>query len=80
MVTDHFVGGPQAAADLRRGRRVDDEAVMTELRRHATEEFSDPDATFVVDGSTFPKKGKQWCGRLAARQQGTRSGSILSPN
>ena len=49
---------------------MDDEAVMTELRRRATEEFSDPDATFVVDGSTFPKKGKQWCGRLAARQQG----------
>lgn len=43
---------------------------MTELRRHATEEFSDPDATFVVDGSTFPKKGKQWRGRLAACQQG----------
>ena len=44
----------------------DDEAVMTELRRHATEEFpkTDPDATFVVDGSAFPKKGTQWCGRL----------------
>ena len=49
----------------------DDEAVMSELRRHATEEFRDPDATFVVDGSAFPKKGtqscgvqRQWCGRL----------------
>lgn len=49
----------------------DDEAVMSELRGHATEEFDDPDATFVVDGSAFPKKGtqscgvqRQWCGRL----------------
>lgn len=49
----------------------DDEAVMSELRRHATQEFADPDATFVVDGSAFPKKGtqscgvqRQWCGRL----------------
>ena len=51
----------------------DDEAVMSELRRHATEEFpkTDLDATFVVDGSAFPKKGtqscgvqRQWCGRL----------------
>lgn len=49
----------------------DDEAVMSELRRHVTEAFADPDATFVVDGSAFPKKGtqscgvqRQWCGRL----------------
>lgn len=49
----------------------DDEAVMCELRRHATEAFHDPDATLVLDGSAFPKKGtqscgvqRQWCGRL----------------
>ena len=49
----------------------DDEAVMGELRRHVTKEFHNPDATFVVDGSDFPKKGtrscgvqRQWCGRL----------------
>lgn len=49
----------------------DDELVMAELRRHAIEEFHDPEATFVVDGSAFPKKGtqscgvqRQWCGRL----------------
>jgi len=49
----------------------DDEAVMAEVRRHAAEEFQDPDATFVLDGSGFPKKGtescgvqRQWCGRL----------------
>jgi SRSO17 transposase len=48
-----------------------DEDVMSELRRHATEEFCDPNATLVVDGSAFPKKGtqscgvqRQWCGRL----------------
>jgi len=48
----------------------DDEAVMAEVRRHAAEEFHDPDATFVLDGSGFPKKGRescgvqrQWCGR-----------------
>lgn len=49
----------------------DDERVMSELRRHVTEEFHDPDSTFVIDGSAFPKKGtascgvkRQWCGRL----------------
>jgi SRSO17 transposase len=49
----------------------DDEAVMAEVRRHAAEEFRDPEATFVLDGSGFPKKGtescgvqRQWCGRL----------------
>ena len=49
----------------------DDERVMAELRQHVTEEFADPDATFVIDGSTFPKKGtescgveRQWSGRL----------------
>ena len=50
----------------------DDEWVMSELRRHVTEEFHDPDSTFVIDGSAFPKKGtascgvkRQWCGRFA---------------
>jgi SRSO17 transposase len=49
----------------------DDEAVMTELRRHAAAELGDPEAVLIVDGSSFPKKGtascgveRQWCGRL----------------
>ena len=48
----------------------DDERVMREVRRHVAEEFHDPDATLVIDGSAFPKKGtescgvqRQWCGR-----------------
>jgi SRSO17 transposase len=49
----------------------DDEAVMTQLRQHVSEELADPDAVFVLDPSAFPKKGtesvgvaRQWCGRL----------------
>ena len=49
----------------------DDESVMSELRQHVAEQFHDPEASFVVDGSAFPKKGtescgvkRQWCGRL----------------
>lgn len=49
----------------------DDEFVMSEVRRQVTEEFDDTEATFVIDGSAFPKKGtescgvkRQWCGRL----------------
>ena len=49
----------------------DDDAVLTELRRHVTEELGDPDGVLVLDPSTFPKKGqescgvaRQWCGRL----------------
>jgi SRSO17 transposase len=49
----------------------DDEAVMTELRRHLAEGLADPDAVLVVDPSGFAKKGtascgveRQWCGRL----------------
>ena len=49
----------------------DDEAVLTELRRHVAQELADPDAVLVVDSSGFPKKGtascgvaRQWCGRL----------------
>jgi DDE superfamily endonuclease len=49
----------------------DDEAVMTELRRHIAEEVGDPDGVLVIDPSGFPKKGtascgvaRQWCGRL----------------
>jgi SRSO17 transposase len=49
----------------------DDEAVMSELRRHVAEEIGDADGVLVVDGSAFPKKGnascgvaRQWCGRL----------------
>jgi len=49
----------------------DDEAVMAELRRHVKQELADPDATLVIDPSSFVKKGtescgvkRQWCGRL----------------
>jgi SRSO17 transposase len=49
----------------------DDEAVMTELRRHVAQEWTDPEAVLVLDGSAFAKKGtascgvaRQWCGRL----------------
>ena len=49
----------------------DDEAVMTELRRHVAEELGDANAVLIVDGSGFAKKGtascgvaRQWCGRL----------------
>lgn len=48
-----------------------DEAVMAELRRHASEEIGEIDGIFIIDGSAFPKKGtascgvdRQWCGRL----------------
>jgi SRSO17 transposase len=53
------------------GGKWDDEAVMGEMRQHVAEAFHDPEATFVLDGSGFPKKGtascgvqRQWCGRL----------------
>src|SRR5208283_121854 len=49
----------------------DDEAVMRELRAHVAQELADPEGVLVLDGSTFPKKGRascevgrQWCGRL----------------
>jgi SRSO17 transposase len=49
----------------------DDQAVLSELRRHVGEELADDEATFVLDGSGFPKQGeascgvaRQWCGRL----------------
>lgn len=57
----HFVGAG----------KWDDEAVMSELRRHVAEDIGDPEGVLVVDGSGFPKKGtescgvaRQWCGRL----------------
>jgi SRSO17 transposase len=53
------------------GGKWDDEAVLGEMRKHVAEAFHDPEATFVLDGSGFPKKGtascgvqRQWCGRL----------------
>lgn len=53
------------------GGKWDDEAVMAEVRLHVAEEFNDPEAVLVLDGSGFPKKGtescgvqRQWCGRL----------------
>jgi SRSO17 transposase len=49
----------------------DDQAVLGELRCHVAEEVADPDGVFILDGSSFPKKGtescgvaRQWCGRL----------------
>jgi SRSO17 transposase len=49
----------------------DDEAVMSELRKHVRESLGEPDGVVVIDPSAFPKKGtqscgvdRQWCGRL----------------
>ena len=49
----------------------DDHAVLAAMRRHVREELADDEATFVLDGSGFPKQGdascgvaRQWCGRL----------------
>ena len=49
----------------------DDEAVMSELRRHVAQERGHEDGVAVVDGSGFPKSGdkscgvaRMWCGRL----------------
>jgi SRSO17 transposase len=49
----------------------DDEAVMSELRRHVAEHLRDDQAVLVLDPSAFPKSGcdscgvaRQWCGRL----------------
>jgi SRSO17 transposase len=48
-----------------------DKTVRTELLHHVRAELGDDDATFILDGSAFPKKGvescgvaRQWCGRL----------------
>src|SRR5205085_10873832 len=48
-----------------------DQAVLTELRRHVREELADPKAVLVLDNHGVPKKGtescgvdRQWCGRL----------------
>jgi len=47
----------------------DDTEVLTELRRHVREQLAEDEATFVLDGSGFPKQGeascgvsRQWCG------------------
>jgi SRSO17 transposase len=49
--------------------RWDGAEVLTEQRRHVREELGDDAATFVLDGSGFPKQGmascgvaRQWCG------------------
>lgn len=49
----------------------DDQAVLGELRQHVQEELADAAAVFILDPSSFPKKGtascgvdRQWCGRL----------------
>lgn len=52
----------------------DDEAVMSELRRHVAEELGDPEGVLVLDASALVKKGedscgvqRQWCGRLGKK-------------
>jgi SRSO17 transposase len=49
----------------------DDDAVLTELRRHVAATWGSDEAVLVLDPSGFPKKGaascgvqRQWCGRL----------------
>ncbi len=49
----------------------DDRAVGAELHQHVREELGDREAVFILDPSSFPKKGtascgvaRQWCGRL----------------
>jgi SRSO17 transposase len=49
----------------------DDDAVLAELRAHVAQEWADPQAVLIFDGSAFAKKGtdscgvaRQWCGRL----------------
>jgi SRSO17 transposase len=49
----------------------DDRAVLDELHQHVREELGDANAVFILDPSSFPKKGtascgvgRQWCGRL----------------
>lgn len=49
----------------------DDRAVLHELQDHVAEELDDEDGVFILDPSTFAKKGdascgvaRQWCGRL----------------
>src|ERR1700735_2457070 len=49
----------------------DDQAVLAELRQHVRAELGDTEGVFVLDPSSFPKKGtascgvaRQWCGRL----------------
>jgi hypothetical protein len=53
----------------------DDEAVTSEMRRHAARELGEPDGVIVLDHSAFPKKGRdscgvarQWCGRLGKKE------------
>jgi SRSO17 transposase len=57
----HFVGAGQ----------WQDQAVLTELRRHVRAELAHPEAVLVLDNHGVPKKGddscgvaRQWCGRL----------------
>ena len=52
----------------------DDQAVLTQLRRHVGEELADDAATFVLDGSGFPKQGGASCG--VARQGCGRRGKV----
>ncbi len=52
-----------------------DQEVLAELSLHVREELGDPQGILVLDGCSFPKKGKesvgvkrQWCGRLGKRE------------
>jgi SRSO17 transposase len=49
----------------------DDQAVLAELRQHVRAELGNTEGVFILDPSSFPKKGtascgvaRQWCGRL----------------
>src|SRR5882724_8003188 len=39
-----------------------DEAVMSEVRKHVRESLGEPDGVVVIDPSAFPMKGTQSCG------------------
>ena len=52
----------------------DDDAVLTELTAHLTQDWGDPDAVLTFDPSAFPKKGTQSCG--VARQYCGRLGKV----
>jgi SRSO17 transposase len=53
----------------------DDDAIVTEMRRHVREEIADPQGIYILDSSGFAKKGaescgvaRQWCGRLGKKE------------
>ena len=71
-------GGPEtpAPATVRGRRPVGRSSRSHELHRHVAEELDDEDGVFILDPSTFVKKGeascgvaRQWCGRLGKTRQ-----------